>query len=227
MDLMEAIEARHSVRQYQDKPIPAAVREALQAEIDKANEEGDLQLKTAFDEPKAFSSMMAHYGKFRGANNYIVCGGRPSPDLQERVGFFAERVVLRAQQLGLNTCWVALTYGKGSCKSPVEPGSKLVSTIALGYGKTQGTPRKSKSIQDLCCVNGALPEWFEQGMKAAQLAPTSMNQQKFRFELHSDGHAVSVKSLGGFYSSIDLGIARCHFQIGANSVSEDWRWEAR
>lgn len=118
MDLMEAIEARHSVRQYQDKPIPAAVREALQAEIDKANEEGNLQLKIAFDEPRAFSSMMAHYGKFRGVNNYIVCGGRPSPDLQERVGFFAECVVLKAQQLGLNTCWAALTYGKGLLQKP-------------------------------------------------------------------------------------------------------------
>ncbi|VWM05112.1 Nitroreductase family protein [Collinsella sp. AK_207A] len=226
MDLMEAIEVRHSVRQYQDKPIPAAVREALQAEIDKANEEGYLQLIIAFDEPRAFSSMMAHYGKFRGVNNYIVCGGRPSPDLQERVGFFVECVVLKAQQLGLNTCWVALTYGKGSCKSLVEPGSKLVCTIALGYGETQGIPRKSKAVQDLCSVNGVLPEWFERGVKAAQLAPTAMNQQKFRFELHSDGHAVSAKSLGGFYSNIDLGIVRYHFQIGANSASEDWRWEA-
>ena len=122
---------------------------------------------------------------------------------------------------------MALTYGKGSCKSLVEPGSKLVCTVAPGYGKTQGAPRKSKSIQDPCCVNGALPEWFEQGMKAAQLAPIAMNQQKFRFDLHSDGHAVSAKSLGGSYSSIDLGIARFHFQIGADSASEDWRWEAR
>lgn len=225
MDLMEAIEARHSVRQYQSKPIPADVREALQAEIDKANEEGDLQLKIAYDEPKAFSSMMARYGKFSGVSNYIVCGGKPSPDLQERVGFFAERVVLKAQQLGLNTCWVALTYGKGSCKSLVEPGSKLVCTIALGYGETQGIPRKSKTVQDLCRTNDTMPEWFEQGMKAAQLAPTAMNQQKFRIELHSDEHTVSAKSLGGFYSNIDLGIVRCHFQIGANSVSEDWHWE--
>lgn len=225
MDLMKAIEARHSVRQYQSKPIPTAVREALQAEIDKANEEGGLQLKIAYDEPKAFSSMMARYGKFSGVSNYIVCGGKPSSDLQERVGFFAERVVLKAQQLGLNTCWVALTYGKGSCKSLVEPGSKLVCAIALGYGETQGIPRKSKAVQDLCRLNGTMPEWFEQGMKAAQLAPTAMNQQKFRFELRPDDRAVSAKSLGGFYSSIDLGIVRCHFQIGANSVSEDWRWE--
>lgn len=226
MDLMKAIEARHSVRQYQNKPIPTDVREALQAEIDKANEEGGLQLKIAYDEPKAFSSMMARYGKFSGVSNYIVCGGKPNPDLQERVGFFAERVVLKAQQLGLNTCWVALTYGKGSCKSLVEPGSKLVCTIALGYGETQGIPRKSKAVQDLCRLNGTMPEWFEQGMKAAQLAPTAMNQQKFCFELHPDGYIVSAKNLGGFYSSIDLGIVRCHFQIGANSISEDWNWEA-
>lgn len=225
MNLMEAIEARHSVRQYQSTPIPANVREALQAEMDKANKEGNLQLKAAYDEPKAFSGMMAHYGKFSGVGNYIVCSGKPSPDLQERIGFFSERVVLRAQQLGLNTCWVALTYGKGACKNLVEPGSKLVCAIALGYGETQGAPRKSKPIQDLCNTGGTMPGWFEQGMRAAQLAPTAMNQQKFRFELRPDGHTVSAKSLGGFYSSIDLGIARFHFQIGASSVSENWRWE--
>lgn len=59
MNLMKAIEARHSVRQYQSTPIPVNVREALQAEIDQANKEGDPQLKAAYDEPKAFSGMMA------------------------------------------------------------------------------------------------------------------------------------------------------------------------
>lgn len=223
--MMQAIEARHSVRQYQDKPIPAELRAELQAEIDRVNEEGGLQLRVAYDEPRAFSGMMARYGKFSGVRNYIVCAGVPGADLRERVGFFAERVVLKAQQLGLNTCWVVLTYGKGACKGLVEPGSKLVCAISLGYGETQGASRKSKAVHELCSVNGTMPEWFEQGMKAAQLAPTAMNQQKFRFELCEGADAVSAKSLGGFYSSIDLGIARCHFEIGANSVSKDWRWE--
>lgn len=229
MDMMQAIEARHSVRAYKDAPIPAEVRTALQEEIDRANKEGGLGMRVVYDEPKAFSSMMARYGKFSGVRNYLVCAGAPAPDLQERVGFYGERVVLAAQALGLNTCWVALTYGKGACKSLVGPGEKLVCAISLGYGETQGIARKSKSIEQLCDVDAAsMPAWFKRGMEAAQLAPTAMNQQKFRFGLHGGAGkgvpAVSAKSLGGFYSGIDLGIARCHFEIGANAASGEWRW---
>ena len=54
-------------------------------------------------------------------------------------------------------------------------------------------------------------DWFQKGMEAVCLAPTAMNQQKFFFEL-KDG-TVTAKSLGGFYSKIDLGIAKYHFEV--------------
>lgn len=232
MDELEAMAARHSVRSYKDDPLPRDMRDALNAAIRQANDEGGIQLALVCDEPKAFSGMMARYGKFEGVRNYIVCAGAPAGDVQERIGFYGERVVLEAQRLGLNTCWVGLTYGKGACKKVVDPGCKLACAIALGFGSTQGIERKTKSVAELsevpAWVQGPeqLPAWFEAGMKAAQLAPTAMNQQKFLFTLEGSPEApvVSAKSLGGFYASIDLGIARCHFEIGANALSTDWAW---
>lgn len=54
-------------------------------------------------------------------------------------------------------------------------------------------------------------DWFDAGVKAALLAPTAMNQQKFVFELKNG--EVSVKVAGkGFYTKLDLGIVKYHFE---------------
>ena len=65
-----------------------------------------------------------------------------------------------------------------------------------------------------------MPDWLRQGMKAAQLAPTAMNQQSFRITLHEDG--VSAKPLAGFYSKVSLGIVKYHFEIGAADHCVSW-----
>lgn len=146
--------------------------------------------------------------------------GHGGPGLDEACGYYAEKAVLKAQQLGLNTCWVALTYCKVKEAFRVEGGEKLCCAIAVGYGTTQGAEHPVKPIESLCRADGPLPSWFRQGVEAAQLAPTAMNQQKFRFSL-KDG-MVSAKPGSGFYTKVDLGIAKCHFEIGAGGG--DWRW---
>lgn len=120
--------------------------------------------------------------------------------------------MLKAQELGLNTCWVALTYGKSAAS--VLDGEKEICVISLGYGKTQGVPHKSKPIEKLCNYSENLPDWFLQGMRAAMLAPTATNQQKFRFELLEDGSLKISRGLG-FYSKMDLGIVKYHFELGS------------
>lgn len=68
-------------------------------------------------------------------------------------------------------------------------------------------------MKELCAADGPLPDWFKSGMEAAMLAPTAVNQQKFRITLSGD--TVKAESLGGFYSKVDLGIVKYHFEIGA------------
>lgn len=152
---------------------------------------------------------MAHYGKFAGVRNYIALVGKKAPGLDEILGYYGEELVLKAQELGLNTCWVALTHGKS--KAAVGRGEKEVCLIALGYGVTQGVEHKSRPMQELCTCGEPMPEWFRCGMNAAMLAPTAMNQQKFRFELLPDG-TVKAACGSGFYTKLDLGIVKYHFE---------------
>lgn len=213
MDLMEAMRARHSVRQYLQKPLTQEAITALTEEIDACNRASGLHIQLVTNEPRAFDGFMAHYGKFSGVANYIAMIGKKGPSLEETCGYYGERLVLKAQQLGLNTCWVAMTYSKVKSAYVTDNGEKLCIVIALGYGATQGVPHKSKPVEKVMQAEGTIPQWFRNGVEAALLAPTAMNQQKFVFSLHNG--KVSAKAGVGFYSRIDLGIAKYHFEIGA------------
>lgn len=220
MNLTEAMEARHSVRQYTDQPISAEIISDLQKEIDVCNKESGLHIQLVTNEPKAFDGFMAHYGKFSGVTDYIAMIGKKGPDLDETCGYYGERLVLLAQQLGLNTCWVAMTYSKIKTAFEVCSGEKLCVVIAIGYGVTQGVPHKSRAIEDVAKAEGVAPDWFKKGTEAALLAPTAMNQQKFMFMLN--GNRVSVKAGRGFYTKLDLGIVKYHFEIGAGKTGWEW-----
>ena len=219
MDIIEAMQKRHSVRSYLDKPIAADLCEKLRSEIAACNAEGNLNFQLVTDEERAFGGMMAHYGKFSGVKNYVALVGKKTDDLQERTGYFGERLALFAQTLGLNTCWVALTYKKVKSAFSVGKGEKLVCVLAIGYGATDGAAHKSKLAAQVSEAQNA-PEWFLRGVEAALLAPTAMNQQKFKFILN--GRGVRAKSGGGFYTKTDLGIAKYHFEVGAGRENFEW-----
>ena len=205
MEILEIIKSRHSVRQYRNQTIEESKREELNTCIKEANEESHLSIQVFYDEPKCFDSFMAHYGKFTNVGNYIAIVGNKSD--QEKAGYYGEKIVLKCQEMGLNTCWVAMTHGKSQAK--IKKGQKLLILISLGYGDTQGVAHRSKSIKELSHADEET-EWFTKGMEAVCLAPTAMNQQKFLFELKNG--VVTAKSLGGFYSKIDLGIAKYHLK---------------
>lgn len=218
MTLVEAINARHSVRSFNDKKIDAEIAGELQKTIDECNRLSGFNIQLVLDEPNAFSTRMAHYGSFRNCKNYIAMIGPKNCD--EKCGYYGEKIVLKAQQLGLNSCWVALSYGKSKVPCRIPGGQKLYVVIALGYGTSQGVQHKSKSMDELCKVSGEMPQWFFNAMTLAMLAPTAVNQQKFLFTLDND--TVYAKALRAFYSKMDLGIAKYHFEIGAGDAEFKW-----
>ena len=179
------------------------------------------------NEPKAFQGTMAKYGKFRNVNNYLVMAGKKAEDLDERIGYYGEHLVLLAQTLGLNTCWVGLSYSKVPGTYVLEEGEKIACYIAIGYGETQGVGHKIKTVEQVSNASDITPSWFKKGVEAALLAPTAVNQQKFSFEhvgVKNNCHLIRAKK--GFsmigYTKMDLGIAKYHFEIGAGEVNFEW-----
>lgn len=220
MDILTAINERHSVRRYKEIPIEKDKLDVLFAEVEKCNKESGLHIQLVTDEPRAFTGALASYGHFSGVSNYIVLVGKKSDTLEETAGCYGERLVLLAQTLGLNTCWVALTFSKRKARFDVRKGEKLVCVISLGYGEYQGKAHKNRPIEEICPCYDASPDWFKAGVDAAMLAPTAINQQKFTFSL--SGNTVTALELKGPCSKIDLGIVKYHFEVGAGKHNFKW-----
>ena len=224
MELLEAIRQRHSVRRYTDQPIEPEKVAILREAIGNYNEESGLNIQLVLEEPRAFSGFLVTYGTFSGVKNYLVMAAPKGRDWEEKVGYYGEKVVLLAQSLGLNTCWVGLTYKKIPEAFQLRDGDIVHCEISLGYGANQGVQHLLKPLEKFYEADGEVPAWFKAGMEAALLAPTAVNQQKFKFILR-DSNKVEAHALHSMvgYTVIDLGIVKCHFEIGAGM--ENFTWE--
>lgn len=223
MTILDAIKTRHAVRKYADKPIETAKVATLRSEIESLNAESGLNIQLVLDEPKCFSTGMWKYGQFSGVKNYFVMAGPKGKETEEKIGYYGETLVLLAQTLGLNTCWVGLTYKKIPGTYTLRDGDIVHCVISLGYGTIPGVQHPLKPVEQFYESEGLPPKWFQDGMKAVMLAPTAVNQQKFKFILH-EGNKVEVKtsfSMVG-YTNIDLGIVKYHFEVGAGKDCFTW-----
>lgn len=226
MTLQEAIVARHSVRQYLEKPIEAEKINVIKACVDECNAQGGLHIQVVTDESTAFQSGLAKYGKFSNVNYYLALVAPKDKASDELTGYYGEHIVLLMQTLGLNSCWVALTFKKVKDAFTVADGEELKAVIAFGYGANQGRQHPQKRTIADVAVNksGAdYPEWFVRGMEAALLAPTAMNQQRFEFVL-VESNRVEARPRFSFnpYSRLDLGIVKYHFELAAGKENFIW-----
>ena len=223
MNIQEAIQARHSVRKYTEKAIEIAKVAKLRAAIERINEDSALNIQLVLDEPKAFSTGMWKYGQFSGVRNYFVMAGPRGREAEERIGYYGEELVLLAQTLGLNTCWVGLTYKKIPGTYTLRSGDVVHCVISLGYGTTPGLPHPRRPLEQFYESEGVPPDWFLSGLEAAVLAPTAINQQKFKLILHP-GDKVEARALFSMagYVNLDLGIVKYHFEAGAGKENFEW-----
>lgn len=209
---LQAIQARHSVRAYQDKKIEPEKANAIKALLDELNEKYDLHMQLIEDAGGVFSGIVSKICGWSHVPSYIAMVGKDSDDLDELCGYVGERVVLEAQKLGLNTCWAGI-FKRKQATALIGEGERLALVIAVGYGVDAGHPRRSKPIAEVTDVK-EMPSWFKAGIEAALLAPTARNQQKFFFTIDG-GEPVARVTGSAPFAKLDLGIAKCHFEIGS------------
>ena len=121
-----------------------------------------------------------------------------------------------------------MSYSKVDGTYELAEDEKIGCYIALGYGETQGKEHKVKSAAEVSNASDLTPQWFNHGIEAALLAPTAVNQQKFRIEYlgTKDGKVAKVSAKPLFslmgYSKMDLGIVMYHFELGAGRENFQW-----
>jgi Nitroreductase family. len=223
MDIIQAIEKRISCRAFTDQQVEQEKFDALVEEATRINEETGLHFQIFG--PRADGTVINMSDKMFAGNPpcYAALVAKKDPVEEEKLGYYGERLVLLAQTLGLNSCWVGLSFRKQPDQYQIANGEKLHCVIALGYGANQGVQHLMRPMEQFVKVNGTMPEWFKRGMEAVLLAPTAVHQQKFEFELVDD-HTVCARArftLVG-YGKMDLGIVKYHFEVGAGHENFSW-----
>ena len=219
MTELEAIRARHAVRNYTTKPLSPIIIDGLKEEIERCNRLGQLHIQLVTDNEGAFKSIIPLFGRFKNVKNYIALAAKKQSDFYVTCGYFGALLMIKAGQAGLNSCYVTNTYNAKKCQVSLAPDEELVGVIAIGYGTTNGTQHKSKSMESLC--KPCSEKWFINGMNAAVLAPTGLNKQEFFIE--ANGNTVSIRTKDNSpMHQIDTGIVKYHFEIGAGKKKFNW-----
>jgi len=221
---MAAIDIRRSRRAYTTQPIDAEKKLYLQEKILAFNTEGDLSITWLQDGSDAFTALKS-YGMFKNVGSVIVMKGpRTTSYLSERIGYYGELLVLEATALNLGTCWIAGTYDKKSTIFSLGIDEELVSLISIGNVPSEQTlkeklihrtvKRKTLRLEEFYTAEGKIPQWFVEGIKAVQKAPSAVNSQRVRFQYAKEGLTASAPGTWAT-DPIDMGIAKLHFALAA------------
>jgi len=239
INLQVAVERRRSRRKYRPEPIAAEAVSELQrlaASYTQEVKEAKARIELVLDNGAAFAGLTKSYGMFSGVQNYFALVSQKGDwAAEEKLGYYGELLVLHAELLGLGTCWVGGSFSRSSCPVPLGPNEWVGCTITVGYTANTDSRkerlirgfvhRKSKSLPELIGPDSEPdpPAWFIAGMEAVQKAPSASNRQGVLFSYHADGTTGHVTARAvdptASFASYDLGIAKCHFQIGANSAA--------
>lgn len=88
MDKYQAMQARHSVRQYKNQPLEPSAAAALQQEIAACNREGGLHIQLVANESRAFDGLMAPTAMNQQKFTFTLKGDKVRADAG--LGFYAK-----------------------------------------------------------------------------------------------------------------------------------------
>lgn len=154
------MEKRHTVRKYLDKPLDMDLIGLLNDRIERNNCVYNLTFKLITNNSDVLSSL-ARLMSNNSVQNYIILAGKDNSDLDKKIGYCGADLILYAQSLGLNTWWCGGMFnGKNALKHLDNKAVRVNGVIAIGYGKTQGVPHKSKTADQVSHFKGDAPGWL-------------------------------------------------------------------
>lgn len=226
---IEAINTRSSRRNYIESPIDKAKVEKLNALIDEYNKKEGLNIRFIEDGADGFKGLSG-YGMFKGVRSLIALSGKKSiEDLKEKLGYYGELLAIEATKMNLGTCFVAGTFNKSKIAG-ISDDDELICVITIGNVQEdksfkerlllKATHRKVKPIEEFYINKGGiLPEWFMEGVKAVQKAPSAVNKQPVRLK-YEDGNVYAFVEETKNLELVDLGIAKANFSLAVHGEFE-------
>lgn len=255
-DLFHTIKARKSSHTYSGQLPNETILEQLNTFIAQAPPEQIDRLfpsTTRFPEIKLINvsgetTPPSTYGVIKGASIYAAVGVSDRNSLPEMVtvGIMFERLILKATELGLATCWLGGTFSKsGFMKAYMDAGGSgnVIIVSPVGYAapdmrlseKLMRTFVKSasrKSFDTLFKFNDdpmlntdmeyVIKQKITTMLEGVRLAPSSRNSQPWRgcIDIKAPDPTLELRCVNqnGAFAAIDMGIALCHLMEGAIAI---------
>ncbi len=229
LTMWEAVQTRISCRSYEDRLIEPEILAKLTACIDALNAESGLRFQLFTASEKGQSIIKMSPAMFSGpVYTFAALAGGEDPLSSEKVGYYGEKLVLYATQLGLGTCWVAGTYDRNSIAVDVPEGEKVWDVIPMGYATDKipvkqrmiraairRSDRKPEQFLESDTAYADAPEWIRKGIEAVLKGPSAVNQQPVNI-VYKDGKVFAkIWKDGRGLQYNDLGIAKTQFETGA------------
>lgn len=217
MTMQEAMSARHTVRKYKDISLSAEMIEKLNERMEINNKTFGLSVKLMVNDSNAVGGMVRLLFA-KGVKNYFILAGDEAEDFEEKLGYCGADLMLYAQTLGLNSWYIGGMFHHNV--KQFTAGKTVIGVIAIGYGKTQGIPHRSKNMGEVSAYQGAQPAWFVKGVAASLLAPTALNKQDYF--ITGSGNKVQIRNDNGIFTGVNRGLIKYHFQLGAGQENFEW-----
>jgi len=245
----DAIPRRRARRRYDGAPLEPGVIAQIQEVCREFRPFPQVRAELVTKSPEeALRGVVGSYGKVKGAPALVAfVGDLNDPNVNEKVGYVGEGIILEATALGLDTCWVGGTmfFRRGVVESIVgaAENERVLAVTPVGYavkGFTLeeramtgfGLAHRRKPLSEL--VTGLKeqdwPSWVKAALEAARLAPSAVNRQPWRFHVEPQSITVAVDSPHlsfGISKRLDCGIAMLHIEAAALDCGVKGRWEFR
>lgn len=251
MDTYEAIYYRKSVRKYSKEKLSDDKLDEVREIIDNSDSlYNQLDMTTHLIEEgnkvqEVISGIVGSYGKVE-APHYLVITSEEKEGFLENIGYCLEQVILKLTTMGIATCWIGGNINKDSLAHilDMKDSHRPVIVISFGYAKDKDNYKRSekgkakrKDISELIIDGNPGSKWSDL-LTAAQLAPSAVNMQPWRFDIDADKlHVYAIKRnrfLKKIFkplkhlklmNNIDVGIALSHIKIAADHLGRGIEFE--
>lgn len=229
MDNIQAINKRISQRSYDGSTLTQSEMLELNTMIQQYNKEANMTSFIIDDASVAFDSFKKSYGIFKNVKSLIVLKGKKiDTNLKEKSGYYGQKLVIRATQLDLGTCWIGASCDMKSPIFNINEDEKCYCVISIGKAISSKAfneklmlkvlHRKEKPLSHFYNADineNEFPDYFMIGCKAVAKSPTAINSQKVYLKLENAVISIHVPDKANL-DMVDLGIAKANFELATD-----------
>jgi nitroreductase len=241
------IETRKSRRRYDNQPLTTEQIERLKYVCNNFRPFSSARVRLVNQSAdKILKGVIGSYGKIKGAPAFFVfIGDKRDPLVQEQLGYTGEGIILEAEALQLNTCWVGGFFSLKAVRTLIDINEKeaVIAVAPIGVAPERysfeerlltafGLTHKRKPLSELTIGlnERGWPDWIKAALYAARLAPSAVNRQPWRFHVKPD--SITISTDGGetkrdwvMSKRFDCGIAMLHIEVAALAHNVKGFWE--